>query len=248
MADATSSDAVTLNKVRFSYDGVHHMHFNTTIGTGEFVAVLGASGSGKSTLLALLAGFEAPSDGTITIAGQTVTHAPPAQRPVSMVFQEHNLFAHLSVADNVGLGLAPNLKLTAAMADKRADALARTGLADLADRKPDQLSGGQRQRVALARALVRNRPVLLLDEAFASLGPGLRADMLNLVKALHNEAGLVTLMVTHAPDDAKQVADRVLFVDQGAIIWDGPVAAAFDSATAPAAVRHYLETPADNNG
>lgn len=241
------ADAVRLNDVRFSYDGVHQMRFDASIESGAFVAILGASGSGKSTLLSLLAGFEEPSSGTILITGNDVTHAPPAKRPVSMVFQENNLFAHLSVADNVGLGLAPNLKLNDAMHAKRHDALARTGLAELADRKPDQLSGGQRQRVALARALVRNRPVLLLDEAFASLGPGLRADMLNLVKTLHRQARLVTLMVTHAPEDAALVADRVLFVDQGAIIWDGPTESAFDNPALPPQVQRYLETSGDNN-
>lgn len=242
------ADTVQLDAVRFSYDGIHHMRFDVTIGAGEFVAVLGASGSGKSTLLSLLAGFETPSEGIITIAGTNITHAPPAKRPISMVFQDNNLFAHLSVADNVGLGLVPNLKLDGTMKAKRTEALARTGLADFADRKPDQLSGGQRQRVALARALVRNQPVLLLDEAFASLGPGLRADMLNLVKALHVEARLITVMVTHAPDDASLVADRVLFVDQGTIIWDAPVADAFDGPALPTPVRHYLETPQDKNG
>lgn len=241
------TDTLRINDVRFSYDGVHQMRFDVSIASGEFVAILGASGSGKSTLLSLLAGFEEAQSGTIILAGQDVTQMPPAKRPISMVFQDNNLFAHLSVADNVGLGLAPNLKLDSAMRAKRHDALARTGLADLANRKPDQLSGGQRQRVALARALVRNRPVLLLDEAFASLGPGLRTDMLNLVKALHQEAGLVTLMVTHAPEDAALVADRVLFVDQGAIIWDAPAATAFDRHDLPPQVQHYLETSGDNS-
>lgn len=223
------------------------MHFDTAIANRAFVAILGASGSGKSTMLSLLAGFEACKSGSITLNGRDATHWPPAKRPISMVFQENNLFAHLNVADNVGLGLAANLKLTATMKEQRTHALERTGLAALHDRRPDQLSGGQRQRVALARALVRDRPILLLDEAFASLGPGLRHEMLALVRSLHDEKVLTTLMVTHAPDDANQVADRVLFVDNGEIIWDSPARTAFSDPAMPEPVSRYLISSNPNN-
>src|SRR5690606_13784007 len=126
----------------------------------------------------------------------------PARRPVSMVFQENNLFAHLSVEANVGLGRSPALKLAADDRRQVSEALARTGLSGKEKRLPAELSGGERQRVALSRALVRERPVLLLDEPFASLGPALRREMLDLVRDLQAERGMTILMVSHHPDDA----------------------------------------------
>src|SRR5690606_10209232 len=124
------------------------------------------SGAGKTTLLNLVAGFEKPESGRILIGGRDVTLLGPAQRPVSMVFQENNLFAHLSVEKNVGLGRSPSLRLKEADRAAIHDALARTGLSGKQKRLPSELSGGERQRVALARVLVRDRPVLLLDEPF----------------------------------------------------------------------------------
>src|SRR5690606_25612104 len=128
----------------------------------SIVAVMGPSGSGKSTLLNLVAGFETPASGAVLIGGDDVSRRPPPARPVSMVFQENNLFAHLDVAQNVGLGRSPSLRLSAEDRTDVAAALARTGLAGKEARLPAELSGGERQRVALSRALVRDRPVLLL--------------------------------------------------------------------------------------
>ena len=164
-----SGAAVRLENVAFSY-GETAMSFDLDVEASEIVAIMGPSGSGKSTLLNLVAGFEAPSSGRILIGGEDAAGLPPAQRPVSMVFQENNLFSHLDVARNVGLGRSPSLRLTGADRADIAAALARTGLAGKEKRLPAELSGGERQRVALARALLRDRPVLLLDEAFASLG------------------------------------------------------------------------------
>jgi thiamine transport system ATP-binding protein len=158
-----SGAAVVLDKVEFSY-GEAMMRFDLEAAAGEIVAVMGPSGSGKSTLLNLIAGFERPSSGRVLIGGKDATNLAPALRPVSMVFQENNLFSHLDVAQNVGLGRSPSLKLTEQDRADIAAALARTGLAGKEGRRPAALSGGERQRVALARVLVRDRPVLLLDE------------------------------------------------------------------------------------
>jgi thiamine transport system ATP-binding protein len=135
-----------------------------------------------------------------------------------MVFQDHNLFAHLDVATNVGLGISPALRLEPSDRDRVAAALARVGLEDFGQRLPGQLSGGERQRVALARCLVRDRPVLLLDEPFAALGPALRREMLDLIADIHRERAMTVLLVTHQPEDARRIASRTAFVHDGRIL------------------------------
>jgi thiamine transport system ATP-binding protein len=230
---------IVLDGVGFAWPGGGPMRFDLTVNAGEVMAVMGPSGSGKSTLLALIAGFETPSTGEIRIAGEAVTALAPALRPVSMIFQENNLFAHLDVAANVGLGRSPALRLTT---DDRAEvekALARVGLAGKERRLPRELSGGERQRVALARALVRERPVLLLDEAFASLGPALRDEMLDLVGDLHASKGMTVVMVTHDPRDAKRIAGRTALLEDGGIAEVGRTADLF-SGTRSAALARYL--------
>jgi thiamine transport system ATP-binding protein len=135
-----------------------------------------------------------------------------------MVFQEHNEFAHLDVATNVGLGISPALRLKPSDRDRVAAALARVGLEGFGRRLPGQLSGGERQRVALARCLVRDRPVLLLDEPFAALGPALRREMLDLIADIHRERAMTVLLVTHQPEDARRIAARTAFVHDGRIL------------------------------
>ena len=201
--------------------GGMRLRFSLDVSAGECVAVIGPSGAGKSTLLALIAGFEVAESGRVLIDGRDVTALEPASRPVSIVFQEHNLFPHLDVAANVGLGLHPALRLRSEDHAEIAGALERVGLAGLERRRPGQLSGGQRQRVALARALVRRRPVLLLDEPFAALGPALRQEMLNLLDRLRRDRGLAVLMVSHHPDDARHIAERTVFVHGGEILVSG---------------------------
>src|SRR5262245_49220619 len=195
-ADNLSGAEIRLDRVAFSYGEVS-MAFDVAVEPASITAIMGPSGSGKSTLLNLVAGFEAPRSGRIRIGAVDVTHTPPAGRPVSMVFQENNLFGHLDIAANVGLGRSASLRLSAADRAAVAAALAETGLAGKERRLPRELSGGERQRVALARVLVRDRSVLLLDEPFASLGPALRQDMLDLVKELHAERRMTILFVTH---------------------------------------------------
>lgn len=230
---------VRLDRVTFAYGSGASMLFDCSARAGAITAVMGPSGSGKSTLLNLVAGFETPKSGRVLVGGRDVTALPPAERPVSMVFQENNLFAHLTVADNVGLGVSPALKLSAHDREAIAGALARTGLAGKEGRLPRELSGGERQRVALARVLVRNRPVLLLDEPFASLGPALRDEMLDLVAGLVAERGLTVLMVTHQPEDARRIAADVLFLEDGRVVAHG-AAGDFFGATGPEAFKRYM--------
>ena len=208
---------IRLEDVQFRYDD-YTADFDFEIARGEFVAVIGPSGSGKSTLLSLIAGFDRPQSGRILLAGADMTQAPPSARPVTMVFQDHNTFAHLDLWTNVALGISPSLKLSAAEKLEVDEALARTGLAALARRKPGEVSGGERQRVAIARALLRDEPILLLDEPFAALGPALRREMLDLVKELQAEKAYTVMLVSHNPEDALYAASRTAFLSNGRII------------------------------
>ncbi|MBS1205480.1 MAG: thiQ [Proteobacteria bacterium] len=197
------------------------MRFTLTVKAGEQIAILGPSGAGKSTLLNLIAGFLTPVSGILTIAGNDHTHTPPSQRPVSMLFQENNLFTHLTVRQNIGLGLNPGLKLNSEQQQTLRQIADTMGLEELLDRLPEQLSGGQRQRVALARCLVREQPVLLLDEPFSALDPALRQEMLSLVQEVCRRQQLTLLMVSHSIEDAARIAERSLVVADGRIAWDG---------------------------
>ena len=212
-----SGNGLKLRDVRFAYED-WQVSFDMDVGTGWFVAVIGPSGGGKSTLLNLIAGFEEPASGTLLINGNDMGGLPPAQRPVTMLFQEHNLFAHLDVLTNVALGVSPALKLMDADRTRISGALDRVGLDGMEHRLPGELSGGQRQRAAIARALVRDKPVLLLDEPFAALGPALKVDMLDLVSEIRRDHGMTVLMVTHDPDDAKRAASHTAFLDEGRIV------------------------------
>ncbi len=228
-----------LNQLAFAYPGGAQMHFELEVGASEIVAVMGPSGAGKSTLLHLIAGFEKPFSGRILIAGEDIADLPPARRPVSMIFQENNLFSHLTVAQNVGLGRSPALRLSDADRKAVETALARTGLAGKENRLPQALSGGERQRVALARVLVRQQPVLLLDEPFASLGPALRDEMLELIAELHREQAMTIIMATHDPRDAELLSRTLVFVEAGSIAATGPTRD-FLSGSGPASFRRYL--------
>ena len=204
---------------------------------GARAAVIGPSGSGKSTLLSVIAGFLAPETGRVLWEGRDLTPLPPGARPVSVIFQDQNLFAHLTVAENVGLGLHPGLRLSAADREQVAAALHRVGLDGLGARRPAELSGGQQSRVALARMLLMGRPLVLLDEPFAALGPALKDEMLDLVAELADETGATLLMVTHDPDDARRIATDAVFVEEGRVGAPVPVAAFF--ADPPAAFARY---------
>ena len=230
--------AVRLEKVAFSY-GETLLDFDVAFAASQITAIMGPSGSGKSTLLNLVAGFETPQSGRVLIGGADVTAATPSARPVSMVFQENNLFAHLSVEQNVGLGRSPSLRLIGSDRAAIAEALARTGLAGKEKRLPRELSGGERQRVALARVLVRDRPVLLLDEPFASLGPALREEMLDLLAGVQAERGMTVLFVTHQPQDARRIGKNMVFLENGKVAASG-TAADFFTGAGPEAFRRYI--------
>jgi len=228
---------LTLERVLVTQD-TFHLRADLAVAQGLQVAVLGPSGAGKSTLLAVISGFIAPAAGRVLIAGTDVSALAPGQRPVSIVFQDRNLFAHLTVAQNVGLGLRPDLRLSAAERGRVHASLARVGLGGMEERKPAALSGGQRSRVALARVLLRARPLLLLDEPFSALGPALKAEMLDLVAGIAEEAGSTVLMVTHDPADARRFARQTILVAEGRAHPPQATRALLD--TPPESLRHYL--------
>lgn len=238
--------SIELDHVAFHYQDMA-MDFDAIIPAASFTAVIGPSGGGKSTLLNLIAGFETPQSGRIRVDGLDITSLPPDRRPVSMIFQDHNVFPHLDLYQNVALGLSPGLRLHGAQAERVHAALRDVGLAALAHRKPGEISGGERQRVALARALVRDRPVLLLDEPFAALGPALRRDMLDLVKSHQQTRKLTVVMVTHQPEDAAHAASHTAFLDNGRILALRPTAALF-AASDIAGLASYLGSWRDATG
>lgn len=230
---------IELQGLRFRYPGGEPMHFDAKIEASDIVAIMGPSGSGKSTLLNLVAGFERPSGGRVVIGGEDVTTLAPYHRPVSMIFQESNLFAHLTVGENVGLGRSPSLRLSAADREAIEIALEQTGLQGKVKRLPPALSGGERQRVALARVLVQKNPVLLLDEPLASLGPALRDEMLDLIADLHRAQPMTIVMVTHDSRDAHRLSRSLLFVTEGHIVATGSTQELFGE-DAPEALTRYL--------
>jgi len=229
---------VRFDRVAFSY-GEANFLFDIAFERSRITALLGPSGSGKSTLLGLVAGFETPAEGRVLLGGEDMTTAPPSRRPVSMIFQENNLFAHLDIAANVGLGISPALSLTDADRRRVGLALERTGLAGKEKRLPRELSGGERQRAALARALVRDRPVLLLDEPFASLGPALREEMLELLVSVLAERQMTILLVTHHPEDARRASQDVVFLEDGRVAASGRTQAFFGE-DSPEVFRRYI--------
>ena len=183
----------------------------------EFYALLGPSGCGKTTLLRLLAGFEAPSEGRILIGGKDISHIPPNQRPVNMMFQSYALFPHMSVEKNIGFGLKQEGRGKAEIAKRVDEMLTLVQLQEFAKRKPHQLSGGQRQRVALARSLAKNPKLLLLDEPLGALDKKLRERTQFELMNLQEELGVTFMIVTHDQEEAMTVASRIAIMDKGIV-------------------------------
>lgn len=218
--------------------GAFALAADTAFPAGEVIALIGPSGAGKSTLLAAIAGFLTPARGRVLWNGVDLSGLPPGQRPVGMLFQDNNLFPHLTALQNVGLGLRPDLRLSGQEIETCEVALAHVGLAGFGARKPGALSGGQQSRVALARVLVSDRPLVLLDEPFAALGPALKDEMLDLVKSRLHAAGKTVIMVTHDPADARRVAGLSALVADGRVA--APVATEALLNDPPAALAAYL--------
>ncbi|EMF0919396.1 MULTISPECIES: thiamine ABC transporter ATP-binding protein ThiQ [Providencia] len=211
---------IKLNNIDYQYDNLN-MQFDFSIKVGERVAVMGPSGAGKSTLLSLISGFQFAKSGSIQLAGADHTFTPPAKRPVSMLFQENNLFAHLTLRQNIGLGLHPGLRLSREQIQQVELIATQVSLDEFLDRLPAQLSGGQRQRAALARCLIRQQPILLLDEPFSALDPALRNEMLLLLDEICQSRDITLVMVSHNIEDALQIAPRTLVIHEGAVAYDG---------------------------
>jgi len=201
---------------------------------GRILALLGPSGCGKTTTLRLIAGFETPNAGRITIAGRTVAdardgaHVEPEARGVGIVFQDYALFPHLTVGENVAFGLPRT-----ARGERVGQILDLVGLADLTDRYPHELSGGQQQRVAVARALAPAPAVILLDEPFSNLDADLRAQMRDEVEKILRSTGTTAIFVTHDQEEAFTIADHVGVLDRGRLEQLGP----------PEAIYHHPATP-----
>ncbi|MCD6070399.1 MAG: thiamine transporter ATP-binding protein [Microvirga sp.] len=207
--------------------------YSLRVQTGHLCAIIGPSGGGKTTLLHMIAGFETPESGRLTFNGENLLPLAPAKRPTAIVFQDHNLFPHLNVVQNVGLGIRPSLNLTEDEKLLIEETLEAVGLEGFGTRKPGEMSGGQRQRVALARALVSGRPLILLDEPFSSLDPTLRRDMILLVDEMRRRRPVTILMTIHTPEDAADVADQMAFVADGRVAASGRPADILNSALAP---------------
>jgi putative spermidine/putrescine transport system ATP-binding protein len=214
----TVTPAIRLTGLRKTFGAVEAVAgVDLEIADGEFFSMLGPSGSGKTTVLRLIAGFEQPTAGTISLNGRDVTRQAPFERDVNTVFQDYALFPHMSVLQNVEYGLKVRKVSRRERRERATSALATVRLEGYGDRKPSELSGGQRQRVALARALVNRPRVLLLDEPLGALDLKLREQMQVELKQIQRDAGITFVFVTHDQEEALTMSDRVAVFDAGRI-------------------------------
>lgn len=209
---------LSVRKARKTYNGKTVVHdVDVTVEDGAFCTMLGPSGSGKTTILQLIAGLEPMDSGDVRLGGRDITRFHPEKRNIGIVFQSYALFPHLSIADNVAYGLKSR-KISRREQKRRVDdMLALVGLHEIPDRKPTQLSGGQQQRVALARALVIEPDLLLLDEPLSALDRKIRGEMQTEIARIHRETGVTTVMVTHDQEEALDLADQVVLLQDGHI-------------------------------
>ena len=229
--------SIKLDNVKISH-GKFSLQADFEIEKGKKIALLGPSGGGKSTLLSAIAGFKTPDSGRIFFENTDITSTPPAKRPIALLFQNYNLFPHLSVRNNIALGITTTLKLSLKEIETIDKALLRVGLDGLGNKMPSELSGGQQQRVALARCLIRKQPILCLDEPFAALGPALKKEMLDLVQEIAETTNATLLMVTHQPDDASYITDQTILIADGKA--HRPITTNKLFANPPAALAKYL--------
>ncbi len=203
------------------------------VGDGGLVALLGPSGSGKSTLLRLIAGLEQPDSGRILLTGQDATYKSVQDRHVGFVFQHYALFKHLTIRKNIAFGLEIQKRPQAYIKNRVEELLDLVQLGGLGNRYPAQLSGGQRQRVALARALAVEPQVLLLDEPFGALDAKVRKDLRDWLRRLHDEVHITTVFVTHDQEEAMEIADEIVVMNQGRIEQVGHPADVYDRPASP---------------
>ena len=201
---------LTVENITYQYKNADDLYtYNLEVQPSEVVAILGQSGSGKSTLLDIIAGFIEPSEGSIKLNEQELLGQSVEKRPITILFQNHNLFEHLTVQKNILLGVNKTLKDSIEEVEKVQDILKEVGLEEHEHKLASELSGGQQQRVALARVLMRREPILLLDEPFSGLDDSTRIEMLELVSKITKEHKLHTIMVTHDLDDCDRIANHV---------------------------------------
>ena len=212
-------------------------NLNLDIGDGELVALLGPSGSGKTTLLRIIAGLEVPDSGSVLFHGEDTTRADVREREVGFVFQHYALFGHMTIFENVAFGLRVKPRDVrpdeATIKAKVMELLTLVQLDSIAGRYPHQLSGGQRQRIALARALAVEPKMLLLDEPFGALDARVRKELRRWLRRLHDEVHVTSVFVTHDQEEAMEVADRIVVMNQGRIEQDGPPDEVYDRPATP---------------
>ena len=200
-------------KLNFSFEENYlAISANLSLESDRIYAIIGPSGVGKSTFLNLIAGFSEISSGSILWNEQEISDLPPSKRNISILFQDNNLFPHLSVWRNLALAVSHWPKISNDDEAKLHSVISEVGIRGLENRKPSQLSGGQQSRVALARVLLQKNKILLLDEPFAALGPSLKDQMLELIEKIARNRGLLVLMVTHDPNDAYKIASQTIVV------------------------------------
>ena len=221
---------ISIRGLTRSFGDVHAVTgIDLDIYEGEFITLLGPSGSGKTTVLRMIAGFEKPDAGSISLSGKDVSQLPPYERDVNTVFQDYALFPHMNVLSNIEYGLRVKGVAKAERLERATEALHQVRLEGYGERKPSQLSGGQRQRVALARALVNRPSVLLLDEPLGALDLKLREQMQIELKALQRAVGITFIFVTHDQEEALTMSDRIAVFNQGKIEQLGTPREIYDS-------------------
>jgi len=226
---SASPPAVRLDRVSRQFGEVKAVDdVSLDIPDGEFFTMLGPSGSGKTTSLRPIAGFDHPTAGRVLLHGEDVTHLPPYEREVNMVFQDYALFPHMSVGENIGYGLMIRNVPKPERGTRVAEMLELVRMPGLEDRRPSQLSGGQRQRVALARALILRPRVLLLDEPLGALDLKLRQQMQVELKSIQEQVGITFIYVTHDQEEALAMSDRVAVFNLGRVVQIGSPAELYE--------------------